>query len=109
MATETKMAADISQLAQSFPSLRGKPGVEPWDVMALLRWTMVASHGEVLAAKFVLGVWNPATDWGTIAVENKIMKKGGAFTRFDIFEAMNVWDDAHIAAMAAWVNRPFFS
>lgn len=110
MTTEnaTIVTVRISQLAQTFPSLRGKPGVAPWDVMMFLRWTMVASHGEVLAAKFVLGVWNPAADWGEIAVRNKIMKRGGAFTRFDIFEAMTVWDDAHIAAMVAWLNRPFF-
>ena len=110
MNTETKPTADmrIAQLAQTFPSLRGKPGVAPWDVLAFLKWAMVASHGELLAAKFVLSVWNPSTDWGELAVERKIMKKGGAFTRFDLFEAMNVWDDLHVRAMAAWMNRPFF-
>ena len=110
MTTDTKLTADlrISQLAQTFPSLRGKPGVAPWDVMVFLRWAMVASHGEPLAAKFVLSVWNPSTDWGELAVERKIMKKSGAFTRFDFFEAMNVWDDLHVGAMVAWLRQHFF-
>jgi len=110
MTTETKLTAEmrISQLAQTFPCLRGKPGVAPWDVMKLLRWAMVASHGEALAVKFVLSVWNPSTDWEEFAIEQKIMKKGCSFSRFNLSEAMHCWDSANIAALAAWINRPFF-
>lgn len=108
--TRAPLTADerISVLAESFPSLRGKPGVSPWDSLALLRWAMVASHGECLAVKFVLSVWNPSTDWEDTAIANKIMKKGCSFSRFNLFDAMHSWDAAHIAAMAAWINRPFF-
>lgn len=84
----------------SFPALKDAPGTFPWDAHRLVKWARSASHGEQLAAKFVLGVWNPGTDWSKVA--------GVKFSRFDLFEAMNVWDDAQIAAAVAWMRRPFF-
>lgn len=80
----------------------------PWNALELLQWARVASHGEVLAVKFVLGVWNPWTNWEKIAHEHRLLREGTSFSRFDLFEAMNCWDDAHIAAMAAWIRKPFF-
>lgn len=111
MTTEIKpITADekISQLAMTFPSLRGAPGVEPWDALALLKWTRVASHGEAIAAKFVLGVWNPSTDWDKVAEDNGLLKDGGHVAPFDLFEAMNCLDHESIAAISAWIRKPFF-
>ena len=102
-------AAAMSQLASSFPSLAGAPGVRPWDQNALLSWlcTEGLSHGELLAARFVLGVWNPSTKWDDIAREEGLPFPGHA-VRFDFFEAAGVWDRNHLAAFAAWVDAPFF-
>ncbi len=102
----------MTKLAKMFHSLIDAPGVDPWEPLALLRWAIVgggASHGEKLAAQFVLSVWNSSTDWEEVARENKIITDPEHhFTRFDLFEAMNVWDQEHIAAMQAWIELPFF-
>jgi hypothetical protein len=108
-------------LARRFPSLAdGAPGIEPWDALAVLRWAVLGgqSHGEVLAAKFMLGVWNN-TDWQRLAnadpellaeyrrlVENP--KAQIVFSRFSVFEAMEVWDNAHREAMLYWLSAPFY-
>lgn len=100
----------MTRLAKLFPSLRQAPGVEPWNVDELLRWAAsgVLSHGEVLAAKFVLSVWNPGTDWEEIAREDGLLEDGQRFRRFDLFEAMNVWDSEHIRVTLTWIESPFF-
>jgi len=97
----------ISQLAKSFPTLQNRAclRLRPFDAIEFMRSAVGAGHGENLAIRFVLGVWNPSTDWKKVAREKKIK---GNFARFDIFEAMNCWDDMHICAMAQWINRPFF-
>lgn len=100
----------MTRLAKSFPSLRHAPGVEPWNVDKFLPWATsgVLSHGEVLAAKFVLSVWNPGTDWEDVAREGGLLDEGQRFRRFDLFEAMNVWDSAHVRAALTWLESPFF-
>lgn len=99
----------MTRLARRFPGLRDALGVEPWDSMDLLRWALGGrSHGEILAAKFVLGVWNGSTDWEELAREEGLLAKDGRFTRFDVFEAMSVWDDTHVEAMVSWLQLPFF-
>lgn len=102
-------AESMTRLAALFPSLRAAPGVSPWNANEFLRWATsgVLSHGEVLAAKFVLGVWNSSTDWEDTAREMKLIKPDQKFSRFDLFEAMNVWDQAHINAALAWIELPF--
>ena len=100
----------MTRLATSFPTLRSAPGVSPWDSNEFLAYAVsgVLCHGEVLAAKFVLGVWNCSADWEKLAQEKKLIKPGEHFSRFDLFEAMNVWDQEHIAAALAWIELPFF-
>ena len=98
----------ITRLAKLFPSLREAPGVDPWDALTLLRWSLAASHGEALAVKFVLSVWNSSTDWEKVAREEKLIKPDERFSRFDLFEAMSVWDQEHVSAALAWIELPFF-
>jgi hypothetical protein len=109
---------NIAALAQKLPSLviKGAPiptagprGLEPWDSLAFLKWlcSTPLSHGEVLAGRLILGVWNTNTDWVAEA------KKAGfeaplAAKRFDLLEAAGVWDDAHLAALRAWLEHPDF-
>lgn len=82
----------IIDLAQTFPSLRDHQAVLDWDVNALMEWAKVASHGEALAVRFILRVWNQFEEWDC----------GG----FDVFEALGTWDAEHWAAFRAWANNP---
>lgn len=56
-----KMAA----LARLFPSMVGVTGADPWDIDKFLLWciTTGASSGAMHAARFLLNVWNPNTNW----------------------------------------------
>jgi hypothetical protein len=67
-----------------------------------------ASHGERLAAQFLLGVWNPSTDWSKVARANGLRGGKASYGRFDLIEAVGVWDTAHLEAAMAWVKRPFW-
>lgn len=95
----------ILKLARSFSSLAN---LERWDSLALLRTLPTASHGERLSAQFVLGVWNPYTDWAKVARAERIKGDRAAFGRFDLIEAIGVWDPAHVEAAMAWMRQPFY-
>lgn len=87
----------IMQLAVSFPCLRLAPGISEgrWDAVALDNWAASgASSGEKHAARFVLGVWSPYEAW-----------RAGSF---DVFDAVQVWDEQHRAAFQCWVADPWF-
>lgn len=90
-----KLSHTIDVLIRSFPSLIGKPGASPWDALILDRWAAsgIPSHGERVAAQFVLGVWDPRANWSC--------------GQFDVFEAMRIWDCKHQAAFLEWVSRPW--
>ncbi|MCW8138297.1 MAG: hypothetical protein KIT58_05260 [Planctomycetota bacterium] len=85
----------IERLAWSFPTLRGAPGVVPWDPEELDRWACgpVPSSGGLYAAQFVLGVWNIFAEWGC--------------GRFDALRALNTWDSAHREAFVEWAEDPW--
>jgi hypothetical protein len=81
-------------LAVTFPSLRDKPGISPFNADMLDRWAnSVASSGERLAARFVLSVYNADHAW-----------KCGPFCPAT---AVGSWDIAHWRAFQAWAVRPF--
>lgn len=105
--TDTTQA--MEQLALSFPSLTRASGVQPWNADALLRWLCgpAPSSGMAHAARFLLGVWNPTTDWVREA-ESQGIAGSAAAKRFDLLDAMGVWDEAHCAAFTAWVAAPFW-
>ena len=99
----------MTALAQSFPTLRDVDGVAPWDADRFLAWLCgpAPSHGMRLAGKFVLGVWNSRTDWREVAGELGL-EGAASLTRFDFFEAMNVWDEEHAQACRRWMEAPFW-
>lgn len=66
------------------------------------------SHGEALAGRFVLSVWNSTTDWNEVAHEDGILEEGETLRRFDLFEAWGVWDEPHREAALAWLRDPFW-
>lgn len=55
----------MTRLCGLFPSLRGVPGTRPWNAIELLEWLCgpAPGSGAHWAGLFVLGVWNPGTDW----------------------------------------------
>lgn len=66
-------------LARSFHSLAH---LTEWDPEALDDWTSgKSSHGEKLAAQFVLNIYNQYHEWRC--------------GRFDLVEAYGVWDRDH--------------
>lgn len=100
----------MSVLAESFPSLARAPGVRPWDEDAFLAWLCSAghSHGELLAGQFLLGVWNPSTDWVDYAREVAKLPYPEHAAKFGLFEAMGIFDRKHVAALMAWIDAPFW-
>ena len=87
----------ILSLARSFKCLRGTPGTRGglWDAVALDTWAAGgASSGEKHSARFVLGVWNPYDEWRC--------------GKFDIYDAIQVWDHAHREAFLRWALDPWF-
>jgi len=55
----------------------------------------VPSHGELCTARFVLAVWDPSGDW-----------RSG---RFDVMEALGVWDLAHRQVFLKWAADPWWA
>ena len=89
------LKAKMASFARTFPSM-AKAGTDPWDAYALDRRMAESpvSHGELLTAQFLLAVWDPATAWRC--------------GRFELMEALRVWDDRHRAAFLAWANAPWW-
>ena len=89
---EAKMAA----LARTFPSVADAPGVPLWDANNFDRWAAETpvSHGELLAAQFLLAVWDPEHPW-----------RCGPF---NLMESLRVWDEVHTAAFLGWVRDPWW-
>lgn len=96
----------MSVLANLFPTMRGVPGTNPWNVEKLIAWmnTGAPTSGSWSAAMFLLGVWNPRTAWNKEGVR---MRKG-ATGKFDFFSALGCWDEEHHAAFMEWVANPFW-
>ncbi len=91
------LEAKMSTFALSFLSLRGAPEVKLWDANTLDQWAAetALSHGELVTARFVLAVWNPDHPW-----------RSG---RFDVMEALGIWDADHHQAFLAWVAEPWWA
>ena len=117
---ETAASSIMTELALSFPTLRGADGVDPFDPVALDEWACsVASHGGVLAAQFVLAVFHGRA--GRVGKRRKTPEKDAWFGAhrfnvdthwhcgiFDIVDALGTWDHAHRAAFVSWVEDPFW-
>lgn len=83
--------AAMTALALRFPTLQDAAGVTPWDPARLDAWACgpAPGSGALRAARFVLGVWSPGTEWDC--------------GRFDALDAMSSWDEKHRAAFVSWV------
>lgn len=89
---EARMAA----FARTFPSTAKAAGVAVWDATALDRWAAGTplAHGELVTARFLLAVWEPGQAWES--------------GRFDLMDALRVWDHRHRAAFLAWADDPWW-
>lgn len=89
-------SARMTALALSFPTMELADGVKPWNALRFARWVRSAApgHGARCAGKFLLSVWSPYTRWKAC--------------RFDLHEALGVWDPEHQAAFLAWVRAPWW-
>jgi len=119
-ASEQREGRQLSALAETFPSLRGAPGVRPWEPMTLLAWALKErNNNELEAAAFMLYLARDLTretDWLQEAMDAglprphygdgwtgmKTMRFYSSLTRFDVFCAIANWDAEHRAAFAAW-------
>jgi hypothetical protein len=86
----------MTTFAKSFPSMAKASGVALWDAHTLDGWAAETplSHGELVTARFLLAVWDPAREWRC--------------GRFDLMEALRVWDEQHRAAFLAWAEDPWW-
>lgn len=71
-----------------------KPGADPWDALKLDKSYQGASHGEKCTISFLLNVWSPGDDWSC--------------GKFDLMDAIGVWDEDQLAAFRIWVNKPWW-
>ncbi len=96
MVTSVDYGQRMAALALTFPTLDLADGVSPWDAVRFSRWVRSGApgHGARCAGKFLLSVWNPYTRWRC--------------GRFDIHEALGVWDPEHLAAFLAWARAPWW-
>jgi hypothetical protein len=89
------LSRKMATLVRGFPCLQRAAGVSPWDALELDRWaTGPVSHGERLTASFLLSVWDPATEW-----------QAG---RFEVMEALRVWNLEHREAFLRWARDPWW-
>lgn len=93
----------MCELVLSFPCLRSRGALfrnreGRWCARTFVRWAKrnAYSHGELLAARFVLAVWNPSC-WRLLG------------RRFDVMEALGTWDESNRAAFRRWAERPWWA
>lgn len=105
----TPQPTRFDTLLQSLPSIARAPGLRPWDSTRFLACLCSSglSHGELLAARLALGVWNTGTDWVEEARKDGLPHPENA-RRFDVLEAAAVWDSAHREALRTWLEGSYF-
>ena len=90
----------LAELARTFPSMDRCPAImqrlPPFDANMLDGWAASGgpSHGERVTAQFLLAVWDPDQEW-----------KSG---RFNLMEALRVWDERHREAFLKWASSPWW-
>jgi hypothetical protein len=72
----------------------GLPEVLPWDARRLEARYSGASHGQKCIIQFLLNVWNPDAEW--------------ACGRFDVIEAIRIWDERYREVFLAWAAVPWW-
>ncbi len=83
----------MSEIAQTFPSLRQADGVSPWNAWQLHDWAKQTARDPMArhAVEFLLMLWHPAR-----------------FSGFSLFHALPEWDEEHRRAFSTWAGRPYW-
>jgi hypothetical protein len=85
----------MTMLAESFPSLRQAMNGRPFDPDWMEHFAEGAMEGNShWAAMFVLDVW--------------YSDRSVRAPRFNLIQAMRVWDDDHRNALDEWLMSPFY-
>jgi len=94
--------ARLAILAESFPTLKGIPGLLPWDPVLLAEQlgSPAITNASANAILFVLSVWNPGFQGAGVDLVK---------TPFSLHGAMWAWDNQHRRAFLAWVANPFWA
>ena len=71
-----------------------KDGAKPFDADLLDASHVGASHGEKVSIAFLVNVWNPGHEW----------KVG----KFDVIDALGIWDGSKRAAFCKWAAKPWW-
>lgn len=96
---QSKQQKQIVALIKKFP---GFAGIVPahiladFDASAFDQWASSTpiSKGELIIARFVLGVWDSYVEWQC--------------GKFDLFEAVGIFDSGNRQVLYEWVKDPFF-
>lgn len=99
----------FEDLVGSIQSLRGVPGVSPWDAETLLRWMCEAERPkkQMDMARFALRVWNRFAHWSVLARELGLPQLVGG-RHFELVDAVVTMDVADRELVAKWLAAPFF-
>lgn len=93
----------VSALCETFPALRGNPGVRPFKPELFASHHGVASSGERYAIRFVLSVFNNR------ALRDGLYKSGRSkIPPFDLIDALATWDHGNRDACLAWAANPWW-
>ena len=89
-------AGKMAAFATTFPSMTKASGVKPWDANVLDRWAAetAISSGELATARFLLAVWDPGHSWRC--------------GRFDLMEALRLWNSPDRNAFLSWALDPWW-
>lgn len=105
--------ARMSDLAETFPILRGRQGVRPFDPDALDRMAAgpEGTSGLRCAARFVLNVWNGVGQRARCHDKHgnrSALRSHWRVGPFDLFEAWACWSEGERRAASAWLRAPFW-
>ena len=100
----------LSDLAETFPTLRNREGVRPFNAQQLAN-TAAGPHFSNAgrqAAAFVLSVYNSSVDWHR-PYRDKLYPENNrkALAPFNPGLALAVWDLEHRRAFQAWAADPW--
>src|SRR5262245_13647324 len=95
-AREERQRVMMTLRAETYRCMRGDLGVDPWEPHELNRWAVsAASSGEKHVVRFLLNVWNQYEDWEC--------------GRFDVMDALSVWDAGNRRAFLSWARDPWWA
>jgi hypothetical protein len=69
-------------------------GMIPWNADKLDQSFAGRSHGEKCVIRFLLNLWDRQEKWEC--------------GRFDLFEALRIWDTDRRKVFLSWANDPFW-